>query len=153
MPPASPRDFAAGLLFIVIGGGFALGALNYPLGRSAAPGPGYFPLALGLALVAMGAVLAVRGLGVAAPDGGRIGPVAWRPLACVLAAVGLFGLSLRPLGLVVAVPLLVTVASLARTPFRPAYALGLAAVLTLMSWGIFVLGLRLNLPVWPAFFR
>ena len=35
----SQRDFWSGLMFVVIGIGFAWGALNYSFGTSARPGP------------------------------------------------------------------------------------------------------------------
>ena len=43
----SQKDFWSGLMFIVVGIGFAWGATNYSFGSSARPGPGYFPFGLG----------------------------------------------------------------------------------------------------------
>ena len=42
----SQRDFFSGLMFIVAGVVFAIGATNYSMGTSAKPGAGYFPLIL-----------------------------------------------------------------------------------------------------------
>ena len=39
----SKRDFYSGLLFVVVGAAFALGAQEYELGKAARMGPGYFP--------------------------------------------------------------------------------------------------------------
>ena len=44
----SQKDFFSGLMFLVIGGAFALGATSYTLGTSARMGPGYFPMMLGV---------------------------------------------------------------------------------------------------------
>ena len=44
----SQKDFWSGLMFLVVGIGFAWGALNYSFGSSARPGPGYFPFGLGI---------------------------------------------------------------------------------------------------------
>ena len=46
----SQKDFFAGLLYVVIGGGFAIGATNYTVGNAARMGPGYFPLLVGILL-------------------------------------------------------------------------------------------------------
>ena len=44
----SQRDFWSGLMFVVVGVVFAVGATNYSMGTSARPGAGYFPLMLGV---------------------------------------------------------------------------------------------------------
>ena len=51
----SQKDFFAGLLYVVIGGGFAIGATNYTVGNAARMGPGYFPLLVGILLVSLAA--------------------------------------------------------------------------------------------------
>ena len=40
----SQKDFFSGLMFLVVGVSFAVGATNYSMGSSARPGAGYFPL-------------------------------------------------------------------------------------------------------------
>ena len=50
----SQKDFFAGLLYVVIGGGFAIGATNYTVGNAARMGPGYFPLLVGILLAILG---------------------------------------------------------------------------------------------------
>ena len=50
----SQKDFWSGLMFIVAGVGFAIGATNYSFGTSARPGPGYFPFGLGILLATAG---------------------------------------------------------------------------------------------------
>ena len=44
-----PKDFWAGVLFIVLGGGACLIALDYTMGSAGRMGPGYFPRSLGTA--------------------------------------------------------------------------------------------------------
>ena len=44
----NPRDFWAGVMFLVVGGLFAGIAFTYKLGTAARMGPGYFPLMLGI---------------------------------------------------------------------------------------------------------
>lgn len=147
----NPQDFCAGLLFIVCGSAFAWGASGYRWGSSAQPGPGYFPLLLGLLLAVLGAFVLWRSLVLEVDGGGRIGPWAWRPLLLVAGSVVLFGWTLPHLGLFVAVPLLVVGASLASTEWRWRETLLSALVLSIASWAIFNHGLQLRLPLWPAF--
>ena len=75
----SQKDFFAGLLFIAIGLGFAWGATDYELGSTARMGPGYFPMALGALLAALGAVIAFKALVIETADGEPVGRWAWRP--------------------------------------------------------------------------
>ena len=44
----SQKDCWSGLMFVVVGIGFAWGATSYSFGASARPGPGYFPFGLGI---------------------------------------------------------------------------------------------------------
>ena len=155
----SQKDFFAGLLFIAIGLGFAWGATDYELGGTARMGPGYFPMALGALLAALGAVIAFKALVIETADGEPVGRWAWRPLFFVTLANVLFGvllggapwLGLPPMGLIAAVYALVLVASLASRELRLKESLALATVLALGCWGAFVVGLKLPFQVWPAF--
>jgi hypothetical protein len=83
--------------------------------------------------------------------GDRIGPVAWKPLTIVLGSVALFGLLLPVLGMILTLPVLIVIAALAGDEFHFGEALINAAVLTLGSWLVFIKGLGLILPLWPAF--
>ena len=147
----SQRDFASGLMFVAVGVAFAVGALNYTFGSSAKPGPGFFPFGLGMILALLGGAVLFKSLTIESDGGDPIGAIAWRPLLVLLASVVLFGLLLRPMGLVVALPVLVLVSSLAGDQFRLKEALVSAVLLTLMSWAVFVKGLGLTIPLWPAF--
>ena len=60
----SERDFWSGLMFLVTGVCFAVGATNYSLGESARPGPGYFPLGLGVLLAILGGIILLGGIGL-----------------------------------------------------------------------------------------
>jgi hypothetical protein len=55
-------DLLAGVIFVALGGGFAYTASTYEVGSLRAMGPGYFPLALGLVLAALGVVIMAGGL-------------------------------------------------------------------------------------------
>lgn len=147
----SQKDFWSGLMFVGIGLAFAVGSLTYSFGSSARPGPAYFPFGLGVLMSLLGGLVLFTSMTVETDDGGRIGPWAWRPLLVVVGSLVLFGFALPRLGLIVSLPLLVFIVSLAGDEFHWKEALFNAAVLTFMSWGIFVKGLNLTLPVWPTF--
>ena len=148
----SERDFWAGMMFLLVGIGFAWGATTYNFGSSARPGPGYFPFGLGVLLALLGALELFKALTIESEGGDPIGAIAWKPLIVILAAVGLFGVALPRLGLVITLPLLVLISSWASDEFSLKAALINAAVLIAMSWAIFVKGLSLTIPVWPTIF-
>ena len=61
----------------------------------------------------------------------------------------MFALTLERLGLVVAILLLIGIGSLAARNLRPLETAVAALVLIALSWGIFIVGLGLTIPVWP----
>lgn len=149
----SEKDFWSGLMFIVVGVGFAWGATNYSFGSSARPGPGYFPFGLGIIMAVLGALILFKALTVESDGGDKVGGIAWKPLAIVVGSVVLFGLLLPRLGMFVTLPLLVVTTALAGDEFHWGEALANAAVLTAGSWLVFIYGLNLTLPLWPWFVR
>jgi len=146
----SQRDFWSGLMFVCVGATFAIGALNYSFGSSAKPGPAYFPFGLGVLLALLGASVLFKALTIEVEGGDPIGRIAWRPLIVIVAAVGLFGFLLPRLGFVVSLPLLILFSGLAGGDFRWRDALISAVVLTVGCWLVFIVGLRLSIPVWPT---
>lgn len=147
----SQRDFWAGLMFAVVGAAFAWGATFYSFGSSARPGPGYFPFGLGIILAALGAFTVFEAVTIETDDGEPIGGFAWKPLITILAAVFAFGVLLPRLGMALTIPILVFISSLAGDEFKWRDALINSVVLTVGSWAIFILGLKLVIPLWPPF--
>jgi hypothetical protein len=147
----SEKDFWAGLMFLVAGLAFAWGATEYNFGSSARPGPGYFPLGLGLILAALGAAVLFKALTIETENGDPVGAIAWKPLTIVVGAMVMAGLLLPRLGLVITLPLLVVVAAMASDEFHWGEALLNALALTVFSWAIFIWGLKLIIPLWPSF--
>ena len=147
----SQRDFVSGLAFMVIGIAFAWGATAYSFGESARPGPGYFPFGLGVLLALLGAIVVFGALTIETEGGDHVGHIAWKPLIAILATVGVFGWALPHLGMVIAVPLLIFMAGLAGDEFSVKDAIISSVVLTIGSYLIFIKGLGLIIPVWPAF--
>ncbi|XVJ71771.1 MAG: tripartite tricarboxylate transporter TctB family protein [Rhizobacter sp.] len=147
----SERDFWSGILFLVVGIAFAVGATNYSMGVAARPGPGYFPLILSCLMAILGAVVLFKSLTIETEDGDKIGPIAWRPLIVVVAAISMFALALPRFGLIITVPILIIIVSLAGREFRWKGVLIASVVLTVGSWGIFIAGLNLTIPLWPIY--
>ncbi|MFL6662548.1 MAG: tripartite tricarboxylate transporter TctB family protein [Rhizobacter sp.] len=147
----SQRDFWSGLMFIVVGVVFAIGARNYSLGSSARPGPGYFPLMLSVIMAILGAVVLFKALTIETEGGDRIGDIAWRPLLVIVVAILVFGATITWLGMIIAVPILIAISSLAGDEFHWRDVIINAIVLTIASWLIFIVGLKLTIPIWPSF--
>lgn len=147
----SQRDFWSGVMFIVVGVSFAIGATNYSMGVAARPGPGYFPLILSTIMSILGLIVLFKSLTVETPDGDRIGSIAWRPLIVVVLAIVTFGVLLPRLGMLVTIPVLIVITSFASEEFSWVGVVGAAVVLTVASYLIFIVGLKLTIPVWPSF--
>ncbi len=147
----SEKDFWSGLLFIVIGLGFAWGATNYSFGSSARPGPAYFPFGLGFLLALLGLMVLIKALKVDTKDGDKIGPWPFKPGIWILGAVIVFGLLLPRLGMGVTLPLLIAISSVGGGEFRWKEVVANCVVLTVGSWLIFIKGLGLTIPLWPTF--
>ena len=147
----SQRDFWSGLMFVAVGIGFAWGATNYSFGAAARPGPGYFPFGLGIRLAILGAFILFESLVVETEDGEPIGAWGFKPLFIIMFSVGLFGWLLPRLGMALALPILIVMASLAGDEFHWKDAIISIVVLTLGSWLIFIYGLKLVIPLWPTF--
>jgi uncharacterized membrane protein len=145
----SQRDFWSGLLFLLLGLSFAGASLRHGLGHWALPGRGFFPFGLGLALAVLGAAILFKSLTLEAPAGGAIGPVPWRRLLVVCAALIAFGWLLPRLGVLISVPALVLGLFCADRPLRWRPAVGVASVMTLVVLGLAV-ALHWALPLWPV---
>ncbi|MGY8523866.1 tripartite tricarboxylate transporter TctB family protein [Paracidovorax citrulli] len=146
----SQKDFASGLMFILVGLGFSWVARGYSMGTAAKMGPGYFPFWLGMVLALLGALVLVGSL---SSKGEEDKLARWdiKLLLWILGSVVLFGLLLKPLGMVLSVIVLVLVSSMASHEFTWRGAILNTIVLVLISMGAFVYGINLQMPVWPAF--
>lgn len=155
----SQKDFFSGLMFAIIGGGFAWGATNYSIGTGARMGPGYFPLLLGILLAVLGAFTVFYSLIEHTEDGDKVGTFAWRPIIYILGANVIFGillaglprLGLPPMGLIAAIYALTIIASKAGDVFKFKEVFMLATFLSVLSYLAFIKLLSLQMPVWPTF--
>jgi ABC-type Mn2+/Zn2+ transport system permease subunit len=73
----------------------------------------------------------------------------WRPLVVVLGSVVLFGAIVRTVGVALSTVLLIVTASAASHEFRPRESLIAGVLLAALAVGVFVIGLQLQLPIWP----
>jgi Tripartite tricarboxylate transporter TctB family len=138
------KDLLAGGTFVAFGLAFAITASTYEVGSALRMGPGYFPLVLGSLLVLLGILIGVKGF--VAGEGGELGPVPWRAVALLVAALLFFGYTVRGLGLVPSLFVTVFLSAMAGRRARVIPAVVIAACLTALSALIFVVGLQLRLP-------
>jgi hypothetical protein len=141
------KDFLAGSLYIAFGLlGLWLGR-TLEIGTAGAMDAGYFPRLVCMLLVAIGAALAVTALlrPGEAPERGT-----WRPFIFVTLSCLAFALLLRPLGLVLTLVISTVLARFAGGNLRPIALLLLCAIIILANVGIFVIALKIPIPLWPA---
>jgi hypothetical protein len=140
----NPKDFFAGILFIIIAGVFASQLRELPIGSAFRMGPGYFPMLVAGLLGALGLVIMVGGLRA---KGEPISYVPWRGLLLIVVPVVFFGLTLKGLGFVPSLAITVFATTLASVHWNLWTALINTAVLTLSSWLIFIKALGLPISV------
>jgi hypothetical protein len=141
------KDFLAGAMYMAFGllGLWLARALE--TGSAGAMQAGFFPRLVCALLIGAGALLAVTSLfrPAVVPERG-----AWRPLLLVTASCLAFALLLRPLGLVLTLLVTIVLARCADREVRLLPLLLLAMILITAVVGIFVLALRVVIPLWPA---
>ena len=146
----NPKNFYSGLLFA----GFGIASLvisnTYNMGTAFHMGPGYFPRALGVIMIVLGALLSLMSLRGPGGEGAKI-IWRWKPLAIILSSVCVFALIGQWVGLIVGSLLLVFIASTAREGFNWKEALIVGLILGIAAVAVFVYGLGVPLPIWPAF--
>jgi cellulose synthase/poly-beta-1,6-N-acetylglucosamine synthase-like glycosyltransferase len=143
----APRDFWAGLMFIAFGVGFGWVAQNYQMGTSVRMGPAYFPTMLGGLLALIGLAIFIQSFIATGPS---VAKFYYRPLILIVVATVLFGILLKPLGLVLSVAVLVGIGAFGGFEFKAKEVAILYVVLAIFSVYVFVRGLGLPIPVWPG---
>lgn len=143
-------NFGAGALFVAMGVGCSLLSIDYGFGNAGRIGSGLFPFGLGVILAALGVVLLVQSCAPGKAED-RLQRWQFRSLAVILGSVLVFALLLPNAGLMSAIVGLVIASSFAHRDFRWSIALPTALVLAAFCYLIFILGLKLQLPVWPEF--
>lgn len=156
-----PKDFWGGMLFALIGFLFLIIAkgirfgdsvllAGYAMGTPARMGPAFFPFWLGLILFALGVLVAIMGYrGQGGPDS-AFPTYHWKPILFVLGSVVMFGLILKPVGMLIAGFLVVVVSSMGNPEkFHTRDVLILGVALVVFCALVFVWGLKLPIPLCP----
>jgi len=146
----SPKYFLSGLFFMLVGVGAVLMSMHLEFGTLRAIGPGFFPTVLGVILAVLGAILVFRAF-VVDPE-----PYVSSDLkvaALVLGGSALFGILIRPAGLVIAIVAMILTAALATKELSFREAVLVAAGLAIGSVLVFVYALGLPIPVFGSLLR
>ncbi|MFM9887637.1 MAG: tripartite tricarboxylate transporter TctB family protein [Burkholderiales bacterium] len=151
-PPRLPTAFSSRQEFV--GGAviIAVAAIAYWLGRGlpggtdGGIGPGTLPKGLAMLLGLLGLLL----LGCSLfREGSRLGRWSIRGPLCILGALVVFGLAVRPLGLAVAGPLAIVVSALASDEVRWGETILFGLLMTAFCVGLFKIALGLPIPLAP----
>lgn len=138
------EDIIGGALMIAGGTWFAFYALNYNLGTLRRMGPAYFPLSIGILVVAFGLIILVPALFRA----GTLPRPEWRPFLAICIAVLGFALLVDRFGLIPAVLLLTVLAAFAERNPSLRLTLILAASLAAIAVLVFTMGLGIPIPAY-----
>ena len=144
----NPKDFWAGLMFSAFGSFFVIAARHYRMGTATSMGPAYFPTMLGGLMAMLGAIIFLRSF---TGTGGKVSPMFFRPLFFVVLSLFGFAYLLKPIGVVLALLVLIVVSAFAGHEFKGKEVLILSIVLILLSVLVFVKGLGLPFRLWPKF--
>lgn len=146
------RAFAAGVLFLVASIFYFVVSYNYATGTAARMGPGFFPRMVSIlfGLLSLGVMF-----GAMSPRAHRETLERWdiKGLLWITGSVLLFAVLLPTFGLIVALSVLIIVASLASPEFSWRGTIVNTVVLNIFCIGVFIYGINLQFPVWPVWFR
>lgn len=146
----SPKDFWAGLMFLGFGLFFSVWALtHYQMGTAVRMGPAYFPTVLGGLLAVLGLIVFVQSFAIEGPP---IPEMSMRPLVLISVACVVYGYLMKPAGLVLSTAALVFISAFGGHEFKFKEVTILYVVLIIFSVLVFVKGLTLPFPLWPAAF-
>jgi len=141
----SQEDFWGGVMFIAFGALAIFIASDYPFGTAARMGPGYFPTWIGIILVVLGLMITMSGF---KDKGEGIGKWPWKAMVLCSLAFIFFGWAIDHVGFVIALFVMVTLASAAGKEYRWKEAIIVAIVMIIGSWALFIKGLELAFPLW-----
>jgi putative tricarboxylic transport membrane protein len=142
----SRQDFVGGLVVIAVALFAFWQAADLPIGTLGGMGPGMLPKSLAVLFGLLGALLVLGSVFEAGPPLER-----WSirgPVFVALAIVA-FGLTVRPLGLVVAGPVAIVIAALASEEVRWVETIVVGVLMTAICVGLFKFALGLPIPLAP----
>jgi hypothetical protein len=142
------KELLSGLLFLLIGLAAILISRDYPFGTAMRMGSGYFPTVLGGILVLFGVFLIARG--ARSHDQAPLLTWGWRPLACIVLSMVLFGFLMPRFGLVPALVALFFVSAFGGREFRVKEVMILTVVMTIFAVVVFTYVLKLPFQLFPG---
>ena len=144
------KDFGAGIMYMIIGLFFTVLALQYQMGTAAKMGPGYFPFCLGMLLAVIGLIVLLSAITKKAAE---VKLKRWdlKSVIWITGAVVLYGVLLTTMGFFVALITLVFVSASASHEFKWKGTIVNALILLIFTYLAFVVGLKLQFPLWPFF--
>ena len=146
------RDVIASLAWLAVGCLFCVPAFRYTLFRGAVPGPGFFPFCAGIILVGLSLVALLKALRAGRPDDRKADagffprPDSRKKLLFALGALLAYWLTLERLGFLIATFLFLVFLLRSIEPRKWAVALGTAFLATTLSYALFNVWLRVQLP-------
>lgn len=137
------KDILAGTLFVACGAFFCVRALlDLPIGTTSRMGSGYFPLMLGIILIALGATVGLKAIG---KPNVSLGDISWRAVALVIAAPLIFASTVDGLGFAASGGLAIFVSAMASRRMNVGLAVILSTGLVVFCLLVFKVGLGLPL--------
>lgn len=138
------KDFLSGLMFIAFGLGALYVGQNLAIGTPVRMGPGYVPRMLSLIMLALGVLICI----VAVVGGSEpVEKPKWKPITLVTIGIVCFALLFERAGLIPALVVLITIASLAGEEFKLTEVVGNIVVLAILCTVVFKVGLGMNISV------
>ena len=116
----------------------------------AGSGSGSRSMVLVVLALLLGAVVLFSAFTQDRKGGDPIGRIPWRALLCIVGAILFFGFFLPRLGFLICFPVMIVMTASGSSEFTWRDALLNAAILTGMSYFIFIYALQLTIPLWPA---
>jgi hypothetical protein len=141
------QDFAAGLMFALVGLGALWIGADYPMGTPQRPGTGVLPAILAWCLVGTGGLLILKAL---VSGDVRVGSWAWRPVIAVTLATIAFGMLVDSAGLLVAMVTSLTLCAMGTVETRWTEFAVFLAIMVAIGVGTFVWLLGMPIPIWPV---
>jgi len=143
------RDLYGGGLIMLIGAGAVLEGRRYDLGTLQQMGPGFFPVALGVILLFIGAMIAIVGTAAHAHDEQhvRIERPDWRGWGCIIVGVLSFMLLAEFVGLIPAIFACVLLSAAGDRTITLYQALVLSSIITVLGVTLFAFILQVRLPL------
>lgn len=145
-------DMIGGAILLILGLGLIWHTYSgYSFGTMRRMGPGFFPLVLSITLAGIGFLIFVSGVVKARNAQSEVRrSIDLSGAGFILGGIVAFGMMLPVLGLVVSGFATAIVVLIPDRRFTLLAKVATAATLALLTYAIFILGLRMNLPVWPA---